>query len=104
MEGRNVCLCAFGTPNSGVEKVRTAATISHERWNKLVAHVQVMFGCNEEVGAVQVSVATLFKMMDSSQKDFLCSVSMVQVSCDVVKDLLSPAEGCTHTMQCKTIS
>mmetsp|Transcript_21776 Transcript_21776/g.35198 ORF Transcript_21776/g.35198 Transcript_21776/m.35198 type:complete len:655 (-) Transcript_21776:199-2163(-) len=80
MEGRNVCLCAYGTPNSG---------------NK-----EMMFGSDDGTGVISMAIQTLFAMMESGDKNFCVTVSMCQVASDMVVDLLNPTDEAS--LQIKT--
>jgi len=74
MSGYNVCICAYGTRTSGNDVT--------------------MFGGKDDgdIGVVNLSVATLFGMIESSNKEYCCTLSMCHIASDVVTDLLNPSE------------
>mmetsp|Transcript_2387 Transcript_2387/g.4591 ORF Transcript_2387/g.4591 Transcript_2387/m.4591 type:complete len:654 (-) Transcript_2387:356-2317(-) len=72
LEGRNVCLCVVGTSTSGID--------------------DLVFGGNSDKGVIKEATSSIYAMIESSNRDFCCSLSVCHVSSDIVVDLLCPSE------------
>lgn len=73
LEGKNICICCYGTSRSG--------------------KAETMLGAgSDNNGIVQLAASTLFKLMEGNGKDTLFTISMCQVFSDTVIDLLNPSE------------